>query len=366
MSDLSARLSLPLLMPSQAQKHVTHNEALLILDALVQAGIAGFDATTPPLTPVEGELYALGAAPAGDWAGEAGKLAVRTDTGWLFVSPAEGWHAWDLANGGLRVYSGGTWAPILPILDNLDGVGVGTTHDVTNRLAVAAPATLLSHEGAGHQLKINKAASGDTASVLFQSDWTGHAEMGLAGDTDFAIKVSDGVTWTEALKFEAATGLVSGAAIQASPTDTTAGRLMRADYGYGPGNLLGAVAQSGGTPTGAVIERGTNANGSYTRWADGTQICVRRDFQIAASSAVICNANWTYPASFAEAPDFLDISLSLQSADWSDTTLRDNVSATGILGTPSATVANLGFYSNAGSITVTVSNCRCFAVGRWY
>lgn len=366
MPDTSARLSLPFLLPSQAQKHVTHNEALLILDALVQAGITEFDATTPPQAVAEGALYALGANPTGDWAGEGGKLAVRTETAWLFVPPAEGWRAWDLTNGGLRVYSGGTWAPIVPILDNLDGVGVGTTHDATNRLVVAAPATLLTHEGAGHQLKINKAASADTASVLFQSNWTGHAEMGLAGDTDFAIKVSDGVTWTEALKFDAGTGLVSGAAVQASPTDVTAGRLMRADYGYGPGNLIGAVTQAAGTPTGAVIERGTNANGSYTRWADGTQICVRRDLQITASSAVICNANWTFPASFAEAPDFIDISLSLQSADWSDTTLRDNVSATGVLGTPSATVANLGFYSSAGSITVTVSNCRCIAVGRWY
>lgn len=35
MSDLSARLDLPLIKPSQAQKHVTHNEALQILDGLV-------------------------------------------------------------------------------------------------------------------------------------------------------------------------------------------------------------------------------------------------------------------------------------------------------------------------------------------
>ena len=48
MSDLSARLGLPYLMPAQAQKHVTHNEALAHLDLLVQLVVQGFDATEPP------------------------------------------------------------------------------------------------------------------------------------------------------------------------------------------------------------------------------------------------------------------------------------------------------------------------------
>lgn len=42
---------------------------------------------------------------------------------------------------------------------------------------------------------------------------------------------------------------------------------------YSTGNLLGAVSQSAGVPTGAVIERGSNANGSYVKFADGTMIC---------------------------------------------------------------------------------------------
>lgn len=38
-------------------------------------------------------------------------------------------------------------------------------------------------------------------------------------------------------------------------------------------NILGTVSQSSGVPTGAIIERGSNANGEYVRFADGTQIC---------------------------------------------------------------------------------------------
>jgi hypothetical protein len=89
----------------------------------------------------------------------------------------------------------------------------------------------------------------------------------------------DGATWQTAMRFDPDAGQIeaglpiTGAAVQASATDVTPGRLMRADYGYGPGNLLGVVSESGGAPTGAVVETGTTATGDYTRWADGTQIC---------------------------------------------------------------------------------------------
>ena len=52
-------------------------------------------------------------------------------------------------------------------------------------------------------------------------------------------------------------------------TTTTSGQ----DY-YNQANILGLVSQSGGTPTGAIIERGSNANGEYVRFADGTIICL--------------------------------------------------------------------------------------------
>jgi hypothetical protein len=38
---------------------------------------------------------------------------------------------------------------------------------------------------------------------------------------------------------------------------------------------VGAVAQAAGVPTGTIVESGSNANGRYTKWADGTMICTR-------------------------------------------------------------------------------------------
>lgn len=274
MPDVSPVLNLPYLQPSQAQKHVTHNEALRRLDLVVQLRVVATGAQTPPGTPGDGDIHALGDTPTGAWAGQAHRLAAWLDGLWQFFEPGIGWRAWDLGASRLRVWDGSAWQAVAPDTQNLDGVGIATQSDPVNRLAVQAQATLLSHDGAGHQLKVNKAADSDTASLLFQSGWTGHGEIGLAGDTALSFKVSpDGVAWTEALRLDPVSGGASGSAVQAQATDTTAGRLMRADFGYCPGNLLGTVAQAGGSPTGAVIESGANADGDYVRFADGSLIC---------------------------------------------------------------------------------------------
>lgn len=256
MPDTTARLALPVLLPAQSQKHVTHNEALQMLDGMVQLVLAGLGSTSPPAEPVPGALYALGVAANGAWAGQDGRLAQWSETGWMFLDPQDGWRAWDLGGDRLVVFRGGDWEPWRPDLDQLEGVGIGTAADAVNRLSVTGEATLLSHAGGGHRLKINKAAEAEVAALIYQSDWAGHAELGLVGDNDLHLRVSaDGNTWTEALVVAAATGLITGEAVQSGPVDVTPGRLARADYVYGPGNLLGPVIEAAGAPVGAVIER---------------------------------------------------------------------------------------------------------------
>ena len=211
MSDHSPRLELPYLQSAQAQKHVTHNEALRILDMVTQLAVVAFDQTIPPALPEEGEIYALGLGASGDWLGHDGELALLADGYWHFLSPQPGWMATEAGTDRIRLWTGGAWvAPAGPSFQNRPGVGINTPSDGSNRLAVAAPNTLLSHEGAGHQVKVNKASVSETASLLFQDDWSGRAEMGLAGDDDFRIKVSaDGSGWTDALRINAGTGTVA-------------------------------------------------------------------------------------------------------------------------------------------------------------
>lgn len=210
MSERSPSLDLPFIQPAQAQKHVTHNEAVELLDMIVQLVVVDFAAETPPVAPVEGEVWALGAAPTGAWSGGDGQLATYRGGGWLFVSPKEGWRAWGTTGAEMRVYSGGDWLALDSEFNNLAGLGVNAAYDGTNRLAVAADATLLTHDGSGHQIKVNKADTAQTASMLFQSDWSGRTEMGLGGTDDFSIKSSaDGTTWFTGLSVKGVDGSVS-------------------------------------------------------------------------------------------------------------------------------------------------------------
>ncbi|WP_274626889.1 DUF2793 domain-containing protein [Arvimicrobium flavum] len=195
MSDTTARLALPLLAPSQAQKHVTHNEALIALDALVQLAVAERRASPPPVA-AEGARYIVAAGGTGAFAAHEGEIAVRQDAAWMFFAPDEGWIAWIAVESAVLVFSGGVWSDLKPRV--ADELGISTTADAVNRLAVASEGVLFTHAGDDCQVKLNKAAAGDTASLMFQTAYSGRAEMGLAGDDKFHIKISaDGASWQD-------------------------------------------------------------------------------------------------------------------------------------------------------------------------
>ena len=200
MSETSPILSLPLIQAAQAQKHVTHNEALRILDVLTQLAVKSMTETSPPSGSVEGDRHIVATGATGDWAGKDHDIAWLLDGTWQYLTPLEGWRA-DVADNGKEArFDGSQWVLDMQSTNNLDLVGVNAAADATNKLTVASDATLLSHNGTSHQLKINKASATDTAALLFQSNWSGRAEFGLAGDDDFRIKTSaDGSLWNEAL-----------------------------------------------------------------------------------------------------------------------------------------------------------------------
>ena len=210
MSDQSQILSLPYIQPAQAQKHVTHNEALFMLDAIVQLAVEDVPLIAPPASPAPNARYIVGASATGDWAGHDNSVALYTNGAWAFFAPVAGWHADVLSTGQTMRFDGSDWvSPTAAPLQNVDHVGINATADNTNRLTVAADATLLTNDGDGHQLKVNKAAPADTASLLFQTGYSGRAEMGTTGVDDFTIKVSDdGATYREAIVVEADTGAV--------------------------------------------------------------------------------------------------------------------------------------------------------------
>jgi hypothetical protein len=84
------RLALPLIAAGQAQKDVTHNEAVLALDRLVALVVASRSLTVPPATPPSGACYIVPSAGGAAWGHPAGTLMYWQDSGWLAASPRDG------------------------------------------------------------------------------------------------------------------------------------------------------------------------------------------------------------------------------------------------------------------------------------
>lgn len=237
--DATPNLKLPYIAAGQAQKHVTHNEAIRALDALIQIGVVDRNLAAPPDAPVDGDRYIAGPAATGAWTAKSGQIAAYQDGTWTFYAPEPGWLAWIADEAILVVWDGAAWMATSSSGSGAPLWGVNTSADTTNRLAVVSPATLFNHAGSGHQMKINKAAATDTASLVFQDSFSGRAEVGLAGSDDFAIKVSaDGANWLTAMLVDRASGEVGfPRLVNAGPGFLINGDFAINQRGFGGGAL---------------------------------------------------------------------------------------------------------------------------------
>ena len=205
-------LNLPYIMPAQAQKHATHNEAILALDAIVQINALSRILNTPPATPNDGDRYIVTNTPTGAWTGHSLEITAWQDGSWEFYAPEPGWLCWVRPENKLLAWDGIIWDEITGAAssDPISILGVNATADTTNRFSINTPALLLNRETDDIQMKFNKEASVDTASVLFQTGFSGRAEIGLTGDDNFHFKVSnDGASWNDAVTLQNPTGRVS-------------------------------------------------------------------------------------------------------------------------------------------------------------
>ena len=111
MTDMpsTARLALPLLAVAQAPKELTHNEALTLLDALVQSAVEDGPQLDPPAAPAAGQCWIVGVAATGDWTGQDSRLALWTAGGWRFIAPREAMAAVRLSDGCQLRFDGAAW-----------------------------------------------------------------------------------------------------------------------------------------------------------------------------------------------------------------------------------------------------------------
>ncbi|HGN2665421.1 TPA: hypothetical protein ACKR04_000688 [Pseudomonas aeruginosa] len=131
---------------------------------------------------------------------------------------------------------------------------------------------------------------------------------------------------------------------------------------YSRDSILGAVSQSSGVPTGAVIDRGSNANGEYVRFADGTQICT---MSINVNDQAIDSAygslfqgarTWSFPVAFSGVP-----AVSVGLFRWGSAASWGSVATL-----PSTTSATLRGFDIAARPAGTSTAISATAIGRWF
>jgi hypothetical protein len=261
-------LAITLVEQSQSQKEVTVNEALVLLDALLNTGVIDKDLATPPVFPASGDLYIVAASPTGAWTGKAKQIAWYNQT-WRFIVPKEGLTLWVRDEDKPYSYNGTNWISTIEALTNpqFSNIGIGTAPDPAQAINLYAT-SILYNSGGSFTQQMNKNAAGDNVKLLFQQGFTTYGELGLLGDNEFSLKVSDGTNFYIAWKIRQSgtTNFVKEALISdASPINHknyivngnckvaqhSALTLVKDVYG------IGQVDRFAGMATGTAVSAGT-------------------------------------------------------------------------------------------------------------
>jgi hypothetical protein len=245
MSDTTTHLGLPYLLAAQAQKHVTHNEALRLLDAMVQLSVLDRSRTTPPASPADGNRHLVASGATGLWAAWDLNIAFWVDGAWTRLVPRTGWLVWVAAEGLFLVWTGSAWEVVGEPRDVSDAV-----FSLVNDTDPTKKATF----------SLAGISAGTTRSFTLPN--TSSELAILAGTQTFTGNKTFSGTLT-------ASGTVTVSAASASiGTATTA-----ANYGMGTGATTAGVTKTVNIGTGGASGSTTVVNiGSATAGAGGTTV----------------------------------------------------------------------------------------------
>ena len=252
---------------------------------------------------------------------------------------------WDTALPGMRSWNGGAWVT-LPAATKAS-VGLANVDNTSDAAKIVASAGKLTTART-----INGIPFDGSANISVNAASISNTPAGSIAATNVQAAINE-------LDSEKVANTDVIAIAKGGTGATTANSAADAIGAFRRGTLLGTVGQSAGVPTGAVIERGSNANGEYVRFADGTQICTHvytGGLALTAYSVPISSGayTWTYPVAFAAsgAP-----SVTGSGAD------QNNFGLVSAYNAASAQCSVVYFTTSVG---VTLSNIRVLAIGRWF
>ena len=105
----TSQFQLPLVSAAQAQKHVTVNEALALLDCVAQLRVLSSTLSAPPAAVAEGDAFLVPVGASDDWFGLDGRIAVAVNGGWRSIAPKAGWQCFNVETGTHMLFDGTGW-----------------------------------------------------------------------------------------------------------------------------------------------------------------------------------------------------------------------------------------------------------------
>jgi hypothetical protein len=204
MADTTPNLLLPFIQAAQAQKHVTHNEALRLLDGLTQISVLDRDLTAPPGSPAEGARFIVASGATGLWAGWDGDVAFYAGGAWLRLPARTGWVVWVQNEAQVVVLIGSVWTPLddaMGLLSQAASVEVakGAMGSTTGMAVLEQTLSGLSGASVTSSIKIpdRSIVLGVSTRVLTAITGAASFDCGVAGETSkfgSALSIAAGST----------------------------------------------------------------------------------------------------------------------------------------------------------------------------
>lgn len=146
--ESTVRLGLPLLMAGQAQKDVTHNEALHAIDRLVALAVQSRTRAAPPAVPAAGAAYIVPPG-TGTWPAAPDTLMVWDGHGWVATAAPAGTVAFIIEEAATCVKTASGWSSGWPA----GGLTIG------GRAVLAAPPVAVTVPAGGAVIDAEARAS---------------------------------------------------------------------------------------------------------------------------------------------------------------------------------------------------------------
>lgn len=173
-------LDITLIEASQAQKEVTLNAALMRIDAILNSGVVDKDLSTPPSSPVTGDVYIVAASATGAWSGKEKNLAYF-DQIWRFIAPRAGLQMWVADESTHYVFNGTNW------------VAISVSGEANTASNVGASGTGVFKQKSGVDLQFKKLVAGSNVTISGGADdITISGGAGGSGETNTASNIGTG------------------------------------------------------------------------------------------------------------------------------------------------------------------------------